>query len=69
MSWGNKFSALLLVVFLYFIPGVIAFRRRFGFSYPIVSRTFALGLGFLFFDYWFGVFPIREVSVKRVGCS
>ena len=48
VSWGNKFSALLLVVFLYFIPGVIAFRRRFGFSYPIVSRTFALGLGFLF---------------------
>lgn len=48
VSWGNKFSALLLVVFFYFIPGLVSFRVRFGKKFPIFRRTFFMSLFFLF---------------------
>lgn len=48
VSWGNKFSALLLIVFFYFIPGLVSFRFRFGKKFPFLRRTFFVSLFFLF---------------------
>lgn len=47
VSWGNKFSALLLVVFFYFIPGVVSYRKTYGVAYPVFRRTFLFGVIFL----------------------
>ena len=70
VSWGNKFSALLLVVFSYFIPGLVSFRSRYGRKFPIFKRSFLI-VSFFFFVVGFLVmgqyerFQSRGLDVKE----
>ena len=43
VSWGNKFSALILLFFVYFIPGLISFRFRYGYKYPMHAQLIRVG--------------------------
>lgn len=43
VSWGNKFSALVLLLFFYFIPGLLSYRFRYGEKYSFHRQLIKLG--------------------------
>lgn len=48
VSWGNKFSALVLLLFVYYVPGLLAYRVRYGEKYNILKQAFVWGPIFSF---------------------